>query len=209
MRNLFFVAVLSLAAVWSMAFVQDEKKEATSNSNPPVPPIAGKALFELKGCTDCHTLGSEAENERTPIQEKRGDAWFKEHAEQETPIVLREEKSKRRQRKVLEEEITALEAFLFDTKPEAREQIDAMSETVFRGAYLVYQQPCLNCHKIAGYGKEVAPELTQVGTEHDKSWFIANLKDPQQFNPESIMPKFDHLPEEDLESIAEYLLTLK
>jgi cbb3-type cytochrome oxidase cytochrome c subunit len=57
-------------------------------------------------------------------------------------------------------------------------------------------------------GKEVGPNLTQVGKKHKKDWLIENFKNPQQFAPESVMPKFDYLPKEDLEKLADYLLTL-
>lgn len=42
-----------------------------------------------------------------------------------------------------------------------------------------------------------------------KEWQIAHLKDPQSASPGSIMPSFAHLPEDELEALADYLLTLK
>ncbi|MFQ5772732.1 MAG: cbb3-type cytochrome c oxidase subunit II, partial [bacterium] len=77
-------------------------------------------------------------------------------------------------------------------------------------AYLVYQNNCLNCHSIAGVGKDVAPDLSQVAKRHgDKEWIVEHFMNPQQFSPESIMPRFNRLPKESLEKMAEYLLTLK
>jgi hypothetical protein len=35
------------------------------------------------------------------------------------------------------------------------------------------------------------------------------LKDPRAFEPDTIMPSFAHLPEDELEALADYLLTLK
>ena len=99
----------------------------------------------------------------------------------------------------------ALAEFLYNTKPAARKQIDEMAETSFEGAYLVYQNNCMNCHKIAEYGKDVGPDLSKVGVKHDKKWFVANLQNPQQFAEDSVMPKFDFLPKEAQEAITEYL----
>ncbi len=145
----------------------------------------------------------------TPVTDKRDDDWFAGHVKKESPIVLREEKSKRKQRRILRDEIQALDEFLYQTKPKEREQIESMPENVFEGAYLVYQNNCLNCHSIAGLGKDIAPDLTEVANRHDRQWFVANLKDPKQFKEDTIMPSFAHLPEENLEAIADYLETLK
>ncbi|MFQ6113906.1 MAG: c-type cytochrome [bacterium] len=204
--NVILIAMLSL--VFLSMYEKGDDKEPT-NSNLRVSQIAGKSLFDLKKCVNCHTLAEKDEGELTPVTNKRDDDWFAEHVEKESPIVLREESSKRKQRRVLGAEIKALADYLYESKPEEKKQIDEMSENVFYGAYLIYQNSCLNCHSIAGMGKDVGPDLSHVGKKHKKDWFIENFKNPQQFAPESVMPKFNHLPEEDLEKMAEYLLTLK
>jgi mono/diheme cytochrome c family protein len=197
-----------LSLIFLALYQQDEKKDST-NSNLRVTQIAGKNLFSLKKCVNCHTLADKAEGKLTPVTNKREDDWFAEHIEKESPIVLRQEQIKRKQRRALRAEIKALDDYLYQSKPEEKQQIDEMPENVFQGAYLVYQNPCLKCHSIAGAGKEVAPDLSYVGRKRTKDWFIEHFKNPQQFAPESIMPKFDHLPQEDLEKMADYLLTLK
>lgn len=207
-----FILIGILSSMFLALYQEAEKKEQT-NSNLRVSQIAGKGLFRLKKCVDCHTLSDGAENEAegklTSITTMRDDDWFAEHVEKESPIVLRQETSKRKQKRVLKIEITALQDYLFKTKPEERQQIDSMPQNVFQGAYLIYQNPCLNCHSIAGMGKEVGPDLSHVGKKHKKEWFLENFKNPQQFAPESVMPKFNKLPKEHLEMMADYLLTLK
>lgn len=42
-----------------------------------------------------------------------------------------------------------------------------------------------------------------------KEWQIAHLKDPRSVSPGSLMPSFAYLPEDELEALAAYLLTLK
>lgn len=207
-RKVDFVLV-GLLSLLFLALYQESQKKQLNNSNLRVTQIAGEKLFELKKCADCHILGENAaEGKLTPVTNKRDDAWFKTHVETESPIVLRQAKSARKKKRVLKAEITALDDYLFQTKPKEKQQIDELPENIFDGAYLVYQNNCVNCHSIAGAGKEIAPDLTHVGTEHDKEWFIQNLINPQQFSPESLMPKFDKLPSEDLDSIANYLRTL-
>ena len=208
MRNRAALLVVISVALLVAAFTQSEKK-VVSNGNLTVPQIAGKQLFTLKKCIDCHVLGEKAEGKLTPVTNKRDDDFFAEHVKKESPLVLREEKSKRRQKKVLKAEIIALDEFLYNTKPAARKQIDEMAEASFAGAYAVYQNNCINCHKVAEYGKDVGPDLSKVGGHHEKKWFIANLQDPKQFAEDTIMPKFDFLPKETQEAIAEYLYSLK
>jgi cytochrome c oxidase cbb3-type subunit II len=42
-----------------------------------------------------------------------------------------------------------------------------------------------------------------------KEWHIAHLVDPRSTEPESIMPAFAHLPADELDALAEYLLSLR
>ncbi|HEX9653827.1 MAG TPA: cbb3-type cytochrome c oxidase subunit II [bacterium] len=190
-------------------FGQDNKPKVVSNSNLRLTQIAGKKLFALKKCTDCHTLAAQTEGKLTPVTNRRSADWFAAHVEKESEIVLRQETSDRKRRRVLQDEILALDDYLYQSKIEERKQIEAMPRNVFEGAYLLYQNNCLNCHIIADEGKDIGPNLTQVGSKRDKTWFLANLKNPQQFAPESVMPKFDTLPAETLEKMADYLTTLK
>jgi cbb3-type cytochrome c oxidase subunit II len=70
----------------------------------------------------------------------------------------------------------------------------------------VYDQPVL-------WGTErQGPDLAHVASRpygSVKEWHIVHLKDPQALNPGTVMPSFAHLPEEELEALAAYLLTLK
>ncbi|RMD94595.1 MAG: cytochrome c [Calditrichaeota bacterium] len=196
-----------------MGFAQDkheEKKDKiVSYGHIALQKIAGKKLYFLKKCNDCHTLAAAAEGKRTPIKKMREPEWFDAHLKEKSEIVLRQEKNRRKRRRVFREEKQALQAFLFAATPEERKQIDAMPENVFAGAYLAYQNRCLRCHSIAGVGKDIGPDLSKVGNKHTKEWFIKNFINPKQFAPDTQMPSFADLPRADLEKIADYLLTLK
>ncbi|HBY96474.1 MAG: cbb3-type cytochrome c oxidase subunit II [Ardenticatenaceae bacterium] len=69
-----------------------------------------------------------------------------------------------------------------------------------------YQQPVY-------WGTErQGPDLSHVASRlygAVREWQIAHLKDPQAVSPGSIMPSYSHLPEDELEALAAYLLTLK
>lgn len=70
----------------------------------------------------------------------------------------------------------------------------------------VYQKPVY-------WGTErQGPDLSHVASRPYgafKEWHVLHLKDPQLINPGSVMPSFAHLPEDELEALAAYLLTLK
>lgn len=70
----------------------------------------------------------------------------------------------------------------------------------------VYDQPVL-------WGTErQGPDLAHVASRPYgavKEWHISHLKDPQALNPGTVMPSFAHLPADELEALADYLLTLK
>jgi cbb3-type cytochrome c oxidase subunit II len=56
------------------------------------------------------------------------------------------------------------------------------------------------------------PDLAHVASRPYgavKAWHIQHLRDPQSLNPGTVMPSFAHLPENELEALADYLLTLK
>jgi nitric oxide reductase subunit C len=74
---------------------------------------------------------------------------------------------------------------------------------------LVYQsQGCSNCHTINGIGGTSGPDLTKVGSKHDKDWFIGHFKEPQKFVKNSAMPPVTSSDAE-LEQLTAYMLTLK
>lgn len=57
------------------------------------------------------------------------------------------------------------------------------------------------------------PDLAHIASRepHGNSvpWHIAHLKTPGAVSPGTFMPSFAHLPEEDLQALAAYLVTLK
>jgi nitric oxide reductase subunit C len=74
---------------------------------------------------------------------------------------------------------------------------------------LVYQtQGCSNCHSINGIGGTSGPDLTKVGSRHDREWFIGHFNDPQKYVKNSAMPPVT-ASAQDIEQLTAYMLTLK
>lgn len=204
-------STLMLLGVIALSFLALSKQSNTiKTSELRLTQIAGHELFHAKKCAECHTLGEKAEGKLTPIPNMREDAWFSEHVATESPIVLSDAKSKRKQRRVLKNEIAALVDFLYESG-KSQQKIISLPEKILQGAYLSYQNNCTGCHQVAGSGKDIGPDLTFIADRKgDKAWHIANLKNPQQFSTESPMPAFEgKVSEENLGKIADYLLTLR
>lgn len=208
MLNRFAASLPAILLIPCLVLAQ-EQAEPASNRNLTLPKIAGKELYQLKQCGACHTLNMAADGKLTPLKTARDQDWMETHIAENSELVLRREESRRKQRRVLRDEAAALAAWLFETSESEKKQIDTMPQNVYQGAYAAYQNKCINCHSIAGAGRDIGPDLSKIGTKHDKKWFIANFIDPKQFAKDTEMPSFKDLPEETLSKMADYLLTLK
>ena len=67
---------------------------------------------------------------------------------------------------------------------------------------------CPTCHKIAGKGGKLAPDLSNVGNRHDEAWLLKYLPNPKSINPKNVMPPVK-LGDADMKALIAYLLSLK
>jgi len=202
---------LSIIILWGIASAAAlVGQNAVKTSDLTLSKVAGYQLFSEKKCNVCHTLGSGAEGELTSVASMREPAWFEAHVIENSKIVLENARGARRQKRVLNKEIWALKAFLFKSGAD-KSRIQSLPENISSGAYLSYQNKCDGCHKIAGEGKEVGPDLTNIADRNaDRIWLMNNLKNPQQFSAESVMTAFEgKVSDANLNMIVDYLLTLR
>ncbi len=84
----------------------------------------------------------------------------------------------------------------------------------------VFEANCTRCHSTVAesgtaaagpMGRPRGPNLASVGADpkHTRDWLIEHIRDPQAHNPESRMPKFGKLKEDDVQALADYLASLK
>ena len=82
-----------------------------------------------------------------------------------------------------------------------------------KGEGIYRREGCLSCHEIFGNGASYGPSLDGVGSKRTKDWLIQYLKSPWpgvSLKPYRLrMPPYDHLPANELDVLAEYLLALK
>ena len=74
-----------------------------------------------------------------------------------------------------------------------------------KGAEIFRRERCSECHSLRGAGGGVGPVLDSVGRRRTREYIIQQIKDPKAHNPDSAMPSFGHLSEEDINALAEYL----
>gem|GEM_PF-1424423 len=206
--NLVWIGFFSLVCL--AAYLRGEN-ESAKTSDLRLSQMAGPELFSKKNCTGCHTLSKEADGKLTPVPKKREDDWFTQHVSENSELVIASDKSAGKKRRILRKEVAALSGFLFDSSDKQKTRILGLRAEIREGSYLAYQNNCTNCHKIAGEGKEIGPDLSFVADRRsEKSWLIKNLKNPQQFAEDSPMPAFEgKIPEQQLAKIADYRLTLR
>ena len=85
----------------------------------------------------------------------------------------------------------------------------ALTPKEARGLYLYADRDCAYCHQIQGTGgHRNGPDLANMTMKgRTASSLTKYFKDPQAVRSTSIMPKYD-LPEEDLKTLAEFVLSL-
>lgn len=75
------------------------------------------------------------------------------------------------------------------------------------GEALFAKHGCMNCHRYQGKGSPTpGPDLDKAG-RNDAEWHLAHLRDPRSKSPDSDMPSYAHLPDEDLATLAQWLAT--
>ena len=164
--------------------------------------LAGRKLFTSKKCGDCHAQGAA---KFTAIKANTDSAFIADHSTKlDLPVVLKEAKTDRQKKRVLGQEAAALAAYL-----NKRKEAEAAPANLVTAGYAMIREGCRNCHIIDGAGKETGPNMKGVGSRHDKKWIVDHFINPQAFVNDSVMPKFDALPKEELEAMADYLLTMK
>lgn len=82
------------------------------------------------------------------------------------------------------------------------------STRVAEGKEIYQEYACYGCHKIAGKGGEMGPDLSEAGSRLQPEYIAAFLQNPQAFIPGSSM-KISGLWEEEVQALVAYLMSLK
>ncbi|RJQ43296.1 MAG: cytochrome c [Nitrospiraceae bacterium] len=179
---------------------------------------AGKKVWHKYDCIGCHTIlgnGSYFAPDMTKATERKPKGYLKKFLIDPRAI---NPGTAMPSFGMSEQEADDLIAFLdwtskVDTNgwpPKPILAAAAGTRTASMGQMLFQKHDCSACHQIQGIGGTAGPDLTYIGNERpDVEWHIRHLKAPDAVVPDSAMPGFNDLSEEELRQLAEYLITLK
>ncbi|HTZ17046.1 MAG TPA: cytochrome c [Dissulfurispiraceae bacterium] len=177
---------------------------------------AGKWVWQKYNCNDCHTIlgiGGYYAPDVTRVMLSKDADWMKRFLKDPGAVWPADRKMPNLHLK--DQEILDVISFLtwvngIDTNNwPPKPLVVAASVSAKPGADIFKSQGCSACHMIGGVGGAVGPDLTKVGSRRDKEWIEEQLKNPKSHNPNSIMPSYAKLPEQDRKDLAEYLWELK
>ena len=79
-----------------------------------------------------------------------------------------------------------------------------LSEEAEAGRILFARNGCNSCHSVGGHGREVAIDLARLEPPRSREYLEAYIRQP----PQGVaMPSYTHLPQEEIEHLAEYVLS--
>jgi ubiquinol-cytochrome c reductase cytochrome b subunit len=84
-----------------------------------------------------------------------------------------------------------------------------LNPAVRAGALIYAENDCASCHKIRGEGSASGPDLSFIGKTREVEWMKQYIHNPDSLNPDSTMPPFKGLTEEELDQLTVYLKSLQ
>lgn len=79
-----------------------------------------------------------------------------------------------------------------------------------KGKSLFRSEGCIGCHRVDGSGGHIGPNLSDIGSEDfSRQWLTVQIMNPKKHDPESIMPSFASLSNENLNALVTYIESLK
>ena len=174
--------------------------------------LGGLAAFERRGCASCH--GSEGKPAAPatgatalPPLSARPMAWSAEvaiaHVREKTPkpAAPAEEGGEDP-----DKDVPSLLAYVAALKDGA--SLAAVPAPIRAGGAAIDREDCRQCHQVYGDGGRKGPALAHLLGKRDKAWLVEHFKDPKKLVPDSKMPKYAYLADDELAAMADYLLAL-
>jgi len=211
--SLFFFVIFLALTFDTMGKLDKRAPEITEAVN------AGKMAWHKYDCIGCHTIfgnGSYFAPDMTKTAENKPKEYLKKFLMDPRAV---NSKAAMPKLGISSEEADNLIAFLewtskVDTndwppKPVLASAAGVGGKELTGGEKLYRSLGCSACHSISGIGGTSGPELTNVGSKRDRTWLIAHFKNPASLVPNSAMPSYEKLKEQELNDLTDYMLTLK
>jgi len=168
----------------------------------------GKKLFIKLGCHGCHLVdGYQKERKVGPslrrIASKVDPSWLVRWVKKPKNYLP---KTRMPFFSMSDEQTLAISAYLWNVSEKDYQVAEKFQggDTV-KGKKLFETVGCQACHKVNGNGELFGPDLTRISRKVNPDWLVSWIKNPDEFNPDSIMPNL-RLTLEQASDIAAYLL---
>ena len=197
--------------------------------------VAGRQLLRSQSCLSCHTVDGQGGN-IGPNLSKEGtkehpSQWLAQQirnpkSHNATTVMPSFAQFSDQQVKELVAYLQSLgtsdsqsdpgPASAESTDPNTNSQADPpdpngspLSGLVKQGQQLFQSQSCLGCHTVDGQGGKVGPNLSdEASKERSKQWLAQQLRNPKSHDPQSIMPAFSTLRDQQVTQLVAYLQSL-
>ncbi len=211
--SLFFFVILVILTFDTLAKLPKRAPEITEEVN------AGKMVWHKYDCIGCHTIlgnGSYFAPDMTKVVERKPKEYLKQFLMDPKSV---NPKASMPKFGITSEEADKLIAFLdwiskVDTngwppKPILATAAGVAGKELTPGQRVYQSQGCSNCHMINGIGGTTGPDLTRVGGKRDRHWIHEHFEDPKAYVPNSVMPSYKHLSDQELNDLTDYMVSLK
>ena len=86
---------------------------------------------------------------------------------------------------------------------------NAPSAGAKKGKELYDTLGCAGCHAINGQGGKAGPDLSdETRKGRSRSWLTTKIRNPQADNPQTVMPAYGNLSDQQVSSMVDYMLSL-
>lgn len=207
--SLFFFVVFLGLTFDTMKQLDGRAPEITEEVN------QGKMLWHKYDCIGCHTIlgnGSYFAPDLTKTTANKPEGYLKRFLVDPRGVNAG---AAMPNLGISDEEAEKIVAFLdwtskVDTNDWPPEPVLAsMMRAGSKGVEVYQENGCSACHMISGVGGTSGPDLTHAGARQSREWHIEHLRDPRSVVPNSAMPPYGHLDEEELNALADYMMSLK
>ena len=93
--------------------------------------------------------------------------------------------------------------------PPPKKEARAAPGNLKNGEQFFHSEGCISCHRINGEGGSVGPDLSDEGKRgRSREWLITQIRNPKAHDPNSVMPAFTSLGDQQVNSLIDYLMRL-
>jgi mono/diheme cytochrome c family protein len=173
---------------------------------PPITPTVtlsrGEGLYLAGGCPACHTIdgvGGTIGPDLSSEGAKHDAAWLVDYLQNPTVVLPG---SRMPAHPLPQADTQQVAEYLAGLKGGPQVVSVALGQNVYDN------QGCAVCHMVQGKGGTVGPDLTRVGDRLNAQQIAQYVHDPKTANPATAMPPYGNLSDVQLQSLAQYLLSL-